>query len=143
MASDFWQAIFAAFILILFLLAALSQPNKSPVHYYINIFLVFLMMLLIISSIAGIMAYSSSVQFHKHSTIAYGLISLCPLIYIIGVILFKLFGHRLFIWELCQQLCSEVFCCCKEREDDFRELLPERMVNMDEGASLLAGHLQY
>ena len=139
--SQFWLPVIASVILVLFLLTALFQPYKSPAHNRINIFLVFVMMLLLISSMANLIAYSSDIQFHKPSDTVGSLISLIPLMYIVGVILYKLFAHRACVRGLCRnKLCSEVFRCCKEAEDDFTRQLPERMVDTDieETASLLA-----
>ena len=140
--SQFWVSVLASVILILFLLTALFQPYKSLAHNRINIFLVFVMMLLLISLMANVIAYSSDIRFHKYSDVVSGLIALIPLMYIVGVILYKLFAHRTCVRVVCQKFkfCGEVFCCCKEEEDDFTRQLPERMVDAEdeEAASLLA-----
>ena len=126
-------------ILVLHLLTAVFQPYKANAHNRINIVFLIVMLFIVISAMAITLSLSDTVQ-AKHFAKALFVSSICfPGIYNNGVILHKLFAHRLWVQNLYKKLCK---VCIKREEEDFERLLPERMVNVDECAALLADPME-
>ena len=88
---------------------------------------------------AGFIAYSVTAQFTGVSNVLLGMSCLIIPIYIVGVLLYKWCGHRMFVQRLYQMLCK---VCINRNVEDFERNLPERMVNVEECAALLADPMQ-
>ena len=141
-ASEFCIPLWGLLILILLLLTALLQPYKCPTHNRINIFLLLAITFIIIAGMAELMAYSRTVQFKKVSSGIVGASFFVFPLYFVGIIFYKMFAHRRCVRKLHQKLCRIL---CRKPDGSYEEydrLLPERMVNVEECAALLADPMQ-
>ena len=137
--TRFFLPLVGCAVLVLLLLTAVLQPYKANAHNRINIVFLILTVFIIISAMAITLALSDTVQ-AKHFANALFVLSLFfPGIYDVGIILHKLFAHRLWVQNLYKKVCK---VCIKRKEEDFERLLPERMVNVDECAALLADPME-
>ena len=134
--SKFFLPLVGCVVLFLLLLTAVLQPYKANIHNRINIVFLLMIVFFVISSMAHFLARSETVRFKKFAIFMLILSFSIPVIYIVGVILYKLFAHRMWVQKLYQKLCR---ICIKPKEED---LLPERMVNADECAVLLADPME-
>ena len=133
--SQFFLPLIGCVALVSLLLTAAFQPYKTNVHNRINIFFLLVIVFIVIAAMARFLALSETVRF-KHLSGVMLLISFSiPGIYIVGVILYKLFANRMWIQKLYRRSCR---MCIKPEDEDFERILPERMVNADECATLLA-----
>ena len=98
-----------------------------------------MILFILISEMANIIANDETVLFRGATNFVAVLSAAISQIYIIGVIIYKLFGHRMCVRKLCRKLCR---ACMKRNVDDFERNLPERMVNVEECAALLADPMQ-
>ena len=134
---DYWLPVFGFFLVILLLLTIIFQPYKSLTHNITNTSL-----LVVLLFIITYLAYevSNSPEFRTTSNSLWGLAILIPLIYFVGVILYQLFGRQRHMQKLCQTVRKYVpcYCCLRADDEDFERTLPERMVNVEECAALLA-----
>ena len=129
-ASEFSLPFIGIVFLILVFVTAMLQPYKLPVHNRNNIFILCVMILIIFTATANVMAISSDL--HVAKTVAacfFGLALLMPLIYIIAAILYKLLAHR---------ICGYI----RAEDETYERTLPERMVNVEECAALLADPME-
>ena len=122
-------------LLVLLLLTAVLQPYKANAHNRINIFFLLVMVFIVLSAMAITLALSETVQFKQFASYMFILSLSFPAIYIVGVILYKLFAHRMWVQNLYNKVCP---ICIKLEDEDFERNLPERMVNVEECAFLLA-----
>ena len=125
--------------LVLLLLTAVLQPYKANVHNRINIFFLSVTVFIVISAMAHQLALFATVRFKQFTHVMLALSYSIPVIYIIGVVLYKLFGHRMWVQSLYKKLCRK---CIKPEDEDFERILPERMVNVEECAILLADPME-
>ena len=88
---------------------------------------------------AKFIALSETVRFKKFANVMLALSCSVPEIYIVGVITYKLFANRFCIQQLYQKVCR---ICIKREDEDYTRMLPERMVNVDECAALLADPME-
>ena len=140
--SDFFIPLSGLLVLFLLLLTALLQPYKCPAHNRINIFLLLAITFVVIASMATLMASSRTVQFIKVSNwIARVSFSLLPT-YFVGIVLYKMFAHRMCVRKLRQKLCRILCRKADGSYEDYDRLFPERMVNVEECAALLADPMQ-
>ena len=137
--SKFCVPLIGWIILIFLLLTALLRPYKAHSQNHVNIFFLSMILFVIISDMANIIADEGAVLFRGATNFVAVLSAAIPLIYIIGVIIYKLFGHRMCARKLCRKLCR---ACMKRSAEDFERNLPERMVNVEECAALLADPMQ-
>ena len=133
--SQFFLSLVGCLVLVLLLLTAVLQPYKANVHNRINIFFLLVMVLLILLFMAIFLARYETVQFAQFAKLMFNLSAFIPVMYIVGVIIYKLFAHRMCMQKLYPKLCR---MCMKPEEEDFVRILPERMVNVEECAVLLA-----
>ena len=134
--------IYGFIVLILLLLTVSFRPYKLHTHNRADIFMLFLFLYIAISGMASAISKSQT-SFDMFVRWMAGLSMLSPLLYILGVILYSLFAHQRCIQNLCKTFSAKVPCRCTVREDeDYERLLPERMVNVEECAALLADPMQ-
>ena len=126
-------------IVVLLILTAVLQPYKENVHNRINIFFLSVIIFIITSINARLIALSEARQFIQFINWMVGLSFVIPLIYILGIILYKLFAHRMWMHKLCRKLYR---ICIKLEDEDFVRILPERIVNVEECAVLLADPME-
>ena len=141
-ASEFSIPLIGLLILFLLLLTALLQPYKRPAHNRINIFLLFAITSMIIAGMANLLAFFRTIQFKTVSNWIVGVsFSILP-IYFVGLILFKMLAHRVCLRKLCSKFCCILYGNADGLNEDYDRLLPERMVNVEECAALLADPMQ-
>ena len=121
--SEFAFPAFGLIILFCLLFAALFKPYKSPAHNRANLILLFLWGFMIISVMAGVIAYSKAPHFKSSANAIGGFSVLFPLIYLLGVIIYKLFVQHTRVPRLCRKLCKKV------ENEDYERTLPERMMS--------------
>ena len=141
-SSDFYLPLSGLLILFLLLLTALFQPYKHPTHNRINTFLLLAIICIVIGGMANLMAYSRTLQFRKVSNWIAGVsYSILP-VYFVGFIFYKMFAHRTCVKKLRQKLCRIRGRKSDGSNEDYESLLPERMVNVEECATLLVDPMQ-
>lgn len=126
-------------VLVVLSLTAVFQPYKDSVHNRINIFFLVLIVFLVFSAMARYVAVPEIKRFKYIADVMIALSCSVPVVYIVAVVLYKLFAHRMWVRKLRQRLCR-IFI--KPEEEDFVRMLPERMVNMEECAALLADPME-
>ena len=126
-------------VLILLFLTAVLRPYKANAHNRINIVFLLVIVFIVITAMAKSLALSAIVRFKHFSSFMFVLSLSIPAIYIIGVILYKLFAHRMWVQKLYKKLCR---VCVKLEDEDFERILPERMVNVEECTALLADPME-
>ena len=126
-------------VLVLLLLTAVLQPYKSSTHNRVNVFFLSVILFIITLYMGFVIASTEAVQYIHLSKLIFGLSISIPVIYITGVILYELFGHWMCVQRMYQRLCR---VCMKVEDDEYERLLPERMVNVEECAVLLADSMQ-
>ena len=126
-------------MLALLLLTALLHPYKAQSENRVNIFFLLMIIFVIISCMSGHMANTGAVKFRGTANFIQGLSVCIPVVYIVAIILYKLFGHRLWVRKLYQKLCN---VCLTKSIEDCERTLPERMFNVEECAVLLADPMQ-
>ena len=131
--SQFFLPLVGCAVLVLLLLTAVLQPYKDNAHNHINIFFLLVMLFIVISAMAKFIALSETVRFNHISGIMLLVSFAIPGVYIVGIVLYKLFAHRLCVQKLYRKLCRR-----KIEDEDFERILPERMANAEECAALLA-----
>ena len=137
--TRFFLPLVGCALLILLLLTAVLQPYKANAHNRINIFFLLVMVFIVLSAMAGSLALFETVWFKQFANFMLALSLSIPVIYIVGVILYKLFVHRMWVQNLYKKLCRT---CIKLEDEGFERLLPERMVNVEECAALLADPME-
>ena len=136
--SQFFLPLVGCVALVSLLLAAVLQPYKANVHNRINIFFLLVIVLLVLLYMAIFLARYGTVRFTQFAKLMFILSTFIPVMYIVGVIIYKLFAHRMCI-KVYPKLCR---ICMKPEEEDFVRILPERMVNVEECAVLLADPME-
>ena len=126
-------------VLVLLFLTAVFQPYKDNVHNRINIFFLAVIIFIVISAMAANLPVSETVQLKYFADFMETMSISIPLMYIVAVILYKLFAHRMWVQNLYQKLRP---ICIKHKDEDFVRILPERMVNVEECAALLADPME-
>ena len=126
-------------VVVLLVLTAALQPYKTNVRNRINVFFLLVIVFIITSVSARLIALSEAGQFINFINVMILLSATIPVIYIVGIILYKLFAHRKWVQNFYQALCRK---CIKQEEEDFERILPERMVNVEECAVLLADPME-
>ena len=121
--------------LVMLLLTAMFQPYRDNIHNRINIFVLIVIIFIVFSVMARYVAVSEAVPFKHFADFMIALSFSIPGIYIVVVVLFKLFAHRMWVRKLYHKLCR---ICIKLEDEDFERILPERMVNVEECTLLLA-----
>ena len=137
--SRFFLPLAGCVALVLLLLTAVLQPYKANAHNRINVFFLLVIVFIVISAMATNLALSETVQFKHFTNFMVALSFSIPVIYIVGVILYKLFAHRTWVQNLYKKLCRT---CIKLEDEDYERILPERMVNVEECAALLADPME-
>ena len=137
--SDFFLPQFGCIALILLLLTVVFQPYKANAHNRINIFFLLVIVFTVMSVMARFLAMSETSQFKYFSGVLLTVSFSLPGIYIIGVIFYKLFAHRMWVQQVYQKLYR---ICVKHEDDDFERILPERLLNVEECAALLADPME-
>ena len=133
--SEFLIPLLGCTIVVLIVLTAVIQPYKASIHNRINIFFLLVIVFTFISLMARGIVLSQAGQF---KTLTNGMIAsslFIPLIFSVGVSLYKLLAHWMCVQTLYRKLCR---ICIKLQDEDFESLLPERMVNVEECAVLSA-----
>ena len=136
---QFYIPLTGCVLLIMLLLTALFQPYKIHIHNHVNIFFMSMIVFIIIFSMADIIARYTTVQFRGVSKVLLGMSFIIFPIYIGVIILYKLFGHQIFVQIVFQKLRK---ICINRNVEDFERTLPERMVNVEECVALLADPMQ-
>jgi hypothetical protein len=124
-ASKFFIHLFGFGAVVLLLLTTMLQPYKANVHYRIKIFFLLVSVFVEISAMARLLASPETLRFKHFAISVFALSISIPVIYIVIVILYKLFAHRMWTQKLYQMLCR---ICIKQDNEDFTRMLPERMV---------------
>ena len=137
--SHYFLPLVGCAVLVLLFLTAVLRPYKANSHNHINIFFLLVTIFIIISFMAKILVIFETVLLKPFANFMSVFSSSIPLIYIVGVILHKLFAHRMCVRKLCHTLCR---VCIKLEDEDFQRILPERMVNVEECAALLADPME-
>ena len=137
--SQFVLPLVGCVALVVLFLTAVLQPYKSNFHNRINIFFLLVTVFTVISAMARFTALSETVRLKHFANFMLVLSVSIPVIYIVGVILYKLFAHRVWVHKLYQKVCR---ICIKQEDKDFERILPERMVNMEECAVLLSDSMK-
>ena len=133
--SRFFLPLVGCVALVLLFLTAVLQPYKANAHNRINIFFLSAIVFIDISVMAKSLALTETVRFKHFASFLIELSLSIPVTYIIGVILYKLFAHRMWVQNLYKKLRRK---CIKLEDEDIERILPERMVNVEECAALLA-----
>ena len=137
--SQFVLLLAGCVVLVLLLLTAVLQPYKSNGHNRINIFFLIVILFIVISVLGRFLASSETLRFKQFANLVLSLSFCIPVMYIFVIILYKFFAHRVWVQKLCKKLCR---ICIKQEDEDFERLLPERMVNVEECAVLLADPME-
>ena len=137
--SQFFFPLGGCAILVLLLLTAVLQPYKDNAHNHINIFFLLVIVFFIISFMARFLAWSETVRFKTFANFMLALSCSIPLMYIVGVFIYKLLAHRIWVKNLYLKVCQ---LCIKPKAEDFERILPERMVNEEECGALLADPME-
>ena len=137
--SQFFFPLVGCAVIVLLFLTTMLQPYKIKSHNHINIFFLFVTMFIAISFMAETLVTFETVPFKYFTIFMVAVSILIPLIYILGVILYKLCAHRMCVQNLYQALCQ---VCIKQEDDNFERILPERMVNVEECAALLSDPME-
>lgn len=122
--------------LVLLLSLAVAQPYKSPVHNTADSFLLFVSAVLYVADIA---ADTASVgRYGELSQVLHtlaGFLYLVPLLYLIGLALYKLLAHK----ELTRRVYQRIYVSfqCNRKKTDFEESMPDRLVHPEEYEPLL------
>ena len=127
------------FILITFAtILATVRPYKSPVHNTINTSLILVLALSVTSVLEQYQGLRKS-PFERLPEIT-AIIAYCiPLVYGIGLLLYKLLGHRRVVQQAFKKLQSLLPCCCRRlAHTDLEGSLPDRMAHPEQYAALLA-----
>ena len=124
--DDLWLSIGAFIIIMMLFLIAIFRPYKLPMYNNIDIFLL---------SLFAIIFVTVPVRSHtEFKNISICICSILASTYLIGLILHKV-GWR-------YKMCTGNLHCCKERDPDFDEALPYRMLHAEECVPLLVEPLQ-
>ena len=137
--TTFFLPLLGCASLVLLLLTVVLQPYKANAHNRINIVFLLVMVFIVISAMAKDLALSETVRFKNFANFMSVLSLSSPAIYMVGVILYKLFAHRMWVQNLYKKLFR---ICIKHEDEDYERLLPERMVNVEECAVLLADPME-
>ena len=125
--------------LLLFLIIVF-QPYKIPIHNTINIFLLIVVSLFGVSFMAEAIVYSRTSQFRKIPAVFIAIFSFIPLMFFVGLILYKCFGHRRCTQRVFQRIHASIPCviCRRMLRSDSEESLPDRMIHAEQYVPLLA-----
>ena len=133
--TQFFFPLAGCIALLLLFLTAVFQPYKDNAHNRINIFVLIVLTFIVFSAMSRNVAISETLLFKRVADFMMALSFSIPGIYIIAVVLYKLFAHRIWVQRFCHILCRK---CAKHEDEEFERILPERMVNVAECAALLA-----
>ena len=124
------------FILITFaIIITIVRPYKSPVHNVINTSLILVFTLAATSVMEQYQGLRKS-PFKRLPEITATIAYCIPPVYGIGLLLYKLLGHRRVVQQAFKKLQSLLPCCC--RRLDLEDSLPDRMAHPEQYAALLA-----
>ena len=137
--SRFFLPLVGSAVLVLLIITAILQPYKDNAHNRINVFFLSVIIFHVISYMAVCIALSETVQFIHFAYFMFGLSLSIPMIYIVGVIVYKVFAHRMWVKSLYEKMHQ---MCKKTKDEDFKRILPERMINVEECAALLADPME-
>ena len=133
---NLWLSAFIFIHLVLLLILAVAQPYKSSVHNTADSFLLFVSAILYVADVAANAAsvgrYSELSQVLH--TIA-GFLFLVPLLYLIGLALYKLLAHRHLTRKTYQRIYE--LLPCNRKKTDFEESMPDRLVHPEDYEPLL------
>ena len=139
---NFWISVILFLHLILILVVGVVRPYKSPVYNTADSFLLFVSATLYLSDVAG---NTASVRHHSQLAVAMrgigGFVYLVPLIYLAGVILYKLCARTNLAKKIYERIKILLPCNCNRGiHRDFEESLPDRLVHPEEYEPLLIEH---
>ena len=137
--SRFFFPLVGCVVLVLLIITAVLQPYKANIHNRINIFFLSVIIFSVISYLAVCLALSETVQYKHFAYFMFGLAFSIPMIYIVGVTVCKVFAHRMWVKNLYEKMCR---MCKNPKDEDFERILPERMINVEECAALLADPME-
>ena len=137
--SRFFLPLVGCVVLVLLIITAVLQPYKVNAHNRINIFFLSVILFIVISYMAVCLVLSETVQFIHFAYFMFGLAFSIPMIYIVGVIVYKVFAHQMWVKNVYEKMCR---MCRNPKDEDFERILPERMMNVEECAALLADPME-
>ena len=143
--NNFLIPLITFLILFLLLLITVFQPYKFSIHNTINICLLFVISLFLVSSMADIIIWETAANTEHFITkrvtdVFTGIFSVLPILYFIGLLLYKCFGHRSCVQRVCQRICASISCgvCRRMAHSGSEESLPDRMIHAEQYVALLA-----
>ena len=137
--SRYFIPLVGCVILVLLIITAVLQPYKVNAHNRINIFFLSVILFSVISFMAVRLALSETVQFKHFAYFMLASSFSLPMIYIVAVIAYKVFAHRMWVKNLYEKMRR---MCKNTKDEDFERILPERMINVEECAALLADPME-
>ena len=137
--SHFFIPLVGCVILVLLIITAVLQPYKVNAHNRINIFFLSVILFSVISFMAVCLALSETVRFQHFAYFMLASSFSLPMIYIVAVIVYKVFAHRMWVKNLFEKMRR---MCKNPKDEDFERILPKRMINVEECAALLADPME-
>ena len=127
------------FILVTFaIIITIVRPYKSPAHNVTNTCLILVFALAATSVVEQYHVLRKS-PFERLPEITAITAYSIPPVYGIGLLLYKLLGHRRVVQQALKKLQSLLPCCCRRlAHTDSEDYLPDRMAHPEQYAALLA-----
>ena len=144
--SDLWLPFVTFVLLIMLTLITTFHPYKSPTFNTVETILFFVMVFILVSGMAHVIAYSRAHQFQKMLDIIGSILLIVPLIYVLGVLLYKLLSHSHCVQKVYRKFKTWLLCYCKEiAHADSQESLPDRIAydHPEETTALLPVPVQW
>ena len=138
--AEFYLPIGLSILLVLLLLTAIFHPYKSPIDNNIDIFLLVVFAFHFVALMAQEEAFTGA-QITVNSSIT-GLIVITPLVYWVGILLYKLCSSIRCVRATCGRIWVSIPCHGHEEEPGVEEVFPYRMVSTEEYAPLIGEAVQ-
>ena len=144
--SDLWLPFVTFVLLIMLILITAFRPYKSPTFNTVEAILFLATLFILVSGMAHVITYTESHQFQKMLDIIGGIFAFVPLMYVVGVLLYRLLSHR-HCAQAYQKVKTWLLCYCKDSiaHADSQESLPDRIAydHPEETTALLPVPVQW
>ena len=144
--SDLWLPFVTFSILIMLILITAFHPYKSPTFNTVETILFLAALFILVSGMAPVITYTESHQFQKMLDIIGGIFAFVPLMYVVGVLLYKLLSHSHCV-QVYRKVKTWLLCYCKDSiaHADSQESLPDRIAydHPEETTALLPVPVQW
>ena len=130
--TDICLTIGATISLSVALMISVLQPYKSRAYNIVDTALIHVLAFMFIAGTANAIAYSINIQFKGIANTMVGISFLMPFVYIVGVIVYKLFYEKIQLWLLC--------ICMSKRiaHADSQGSLPDRIMNPEQYVAIFS-----